>query len=80
MKLVEELRNNSKSFYSRAMQKEIKHKLLCLGLAKAHQTVFVTKDISGDDSANNSENQCTALHRIDITVLWRRYNCQSEKK
>ena len=68
MKLVEEVRNNSKSFYSRATQKEIKHKLKCLGLVKAHQTVFVTKDISGDDSANNSENQSTALHRINITM------------
>ena len=37
MKLVEELRNNSKSFYSRAMRKEIQHKLKCLRLVKAHQ-------------------------------------------
>ena len=37
MKLVEELRNNSKSFYSRAMRKEIQHKLKCLRLVEAHQ-------------------------------------------
>ena len=45
MKLVEELRNNSKSFYSRAMRKEIQHKLKRLGLVKAHQAVFVIKDL-----------------------------------
>ena len=59
MKLVEELRNNSKRIYSRAMQKEIQHKLKGLGLVKAHQAVFVIKDLLGDDSANNLENQCT---------------------
>ena len=51
------------------MQKEIQHKFKCLGLVKAHQAVFVIKDLLGDDSANNSENQCTVLHRLDITVF-----------
>ena len=68
MKFVEELRNNSKSFYSRAMQKEIQHKLKDLGLVKAHQAVFVIKDLLGNDSANNLENQCAVLHRLDIAV------------
>ena len=68
MKLVEELRNNSKSFYSRAMRKEIQHKLKRLGLFKAYQAIFVIKDLLGDDSANNSENQCTVLHRLDIAA------------
>ena len=62
MKLVEELRNNSKSFYSRAMWKEIQ------GLVKANQAVFVIKDLLGNDLANNSENQCAVLHRLDIAV------------
>ena len=56
MKLVQELRNNSKSFYSRAMQKEIQHKLKRLGLVKAHQAVFAIKDLLGDDTVNNSKN------------------------
>ena len=68
MKLVEEIRNNSKSFYSRAMRKEIQHKLKRLGLVEAHQVVFVIKDLLGDDSANNSENQCAVLHRLYIVV------------
>ena len=68
MKLVEELRNNSKSFYSRAMLKEIQHKRKRLGLVKAHQAVFVIKDLLGDDLANNSENQCAVLHRLNIAV------------
>ena len=67
-KLVDEIRNSSKSFYSRAMWKEIQHKLKRLGLVKAHQLVFVIKDLLGDDSANNSENQCAVLHRLDIAV------------
>ena len=68
MKLVEELHNNSKSFYFTAMRKEIQHKLKDLALVKAHQAVFVIKDLLGDDSVNNSENQCTVLHRFDIAV------------
>ena len=68
MKLVEELLNNRKSFYSRAMLKEIQHKLKRLRLAKAHQAVFIIKDLLGNDSANNSENQCAVLHRLDIAV------------
>ena len=80
MKLVEELRNNSKSFYSRAMRKEIQHKLTCLGLVKVHQAVFFIKNLLGDDSANNSENQCAVTQAGHRRVLWRRYNCQSEKK
>ena len=68
MKLVEELHSNSKSLYSRAMWREIQHKLKCLGLVKAYQAVFVIKDLLGDDSANNSENQCAVLHRLNITM------------
>ena len=56
MKLVEEPCNNSKILYSRAMQKEIQHKLQRLGLVKAHPAVFIIKDLLGDDSANNLEN------------------------
>ena len=52
------------------MQKEIQHKFKCLGLVKAHQAVFIIKDLLGDDSANNSENQCTVLRRLDITVFY----------
>ena len=55
MKLVKELLNNRKSFCSRAMRKEIQHKLKRLRLAKAHQAVFVIKDLLGNNSANNSE-------------------------
>ena len=68
MKLVEELRNNSKSFCSRAMQKEIQHRLKHLGLVKAHQAVFLFKDLLCDDSVNNSEKQCAVLHRLDIAM------------
>ena len=50
------------------MQKEIQHKLKCLGLVKAHQAVFVIKYLLGDDSANNLEKQCAVLHRLDIAV------------
>ena len=69
MKLVGELRNKSKSFYFRNMQKEKQHKLKRLKLVKAHQTVFVIKDLLGDDSANNLENQYAVLHRFDIACL-----------
>ena len=68
MKLVQELCNNSKSFYSRAKQKEIQHKLKRLGLVKAHQAVFAIKDLLGDDTANNSKNQCAVLHRLNIAM------------
>ena len=68
MKLVENLLNISKSFYSRAMRKEIQQKLKRLGLVKAHQAVFIMEDHLGDDSANNSENQCAVLHKFDIAV------------
>ena len=68
MKLVKELCNSSKIFYSRAIRKEIQHKFKRLGFVKAHQAVFVIKDLLGDDSANNLENQSTVLHRLDMTV------------
>ena len=48
------------------MLKEIQHKLKRLRLAKAHHVVFIIKDLLGNDSANNSENQCAVLHRLDI--------------
>ena len=35
---------------------------------KAHQAVFVIKDLLGDGSANNSENQCAVLHKLGIAV------------
>ena len=50
------------------MRKEIQHKFKRLGFVKAHQAVFVIKDLLEDDSANNLENQCTVLHRLDMTV------------
>ena len=52
------------------MRKEIQHKLKRLRLVKAHQAVFLIKDLLGDDSANNSENQRAVLHRLDIAVSW----------
>ena len=69
MKLAGELRNKSKSFYFRNMQKEKEHQLKRLKLVKAHQTVFVIKDLLADDSANNSENQYAVLHRFDIACF-----------
>ena len=53
------------------MWKEIQHKLKRLGLVKAHQAVFVIKDLLDDDSANNSENQCAVLCRLKIAMSCR---------
>ena len=53
------------------MRKEIQHKLKRLGLVKAYQAVFGIKDLLGDGSANNSENQCAVLHRLDSAVSCR---------
>ena len=53
------------------MRKEIQHKLKRLGLVKAYQVVFGIKDLLGDGSANNSENQCAVLHRLDSAVSCR---------
>ena len=53
------------------MRKEIQHKLKRLGLVEAYQAVFGIKDLLGNGSANNSENQCAVLHRLDSAVSCR---------
>ena len=75
MKLVKELCNSSKIFYSRAIRKEIQHKFERLGFVKAHQAVFVIKDLLQFGKPEH----CVTQTRHD-RVLWRQYNCQSEKK
>ena len=53
------------------MRKEIRHKRKRLELVKAYEAVFGIKDLLGDGSANNSENQCGVLHRLDSAVSCR---------
>ena len=56
LQLIEQLRSCKKTFYTRAMRREIQSKLKYLGVVKARHAVYVIKDLLGDDLAASSQN------------------------
>ena len=63
-----ELKEKSKTFYSRNMKKEVKEKLLKLGIVKPHEAEFVITDFLGDKSASNDESQRQILECLNTVV------------
>ena len=51
LKLIHEHKNESKTYYSRAMKTEIRHKVLKLGIVEPCQADFLIKYLSGEQSA-----------------------------
>ena len=64
-----ELKEKSKTFYSRNMKKEVKEKLLKLGIVKPHETEFVITDFLGDKAASNDESQRQILERLNTVAV-----------
>ena len=48
VKLIHELKNESRAYYSRAMKTEIRNKILKLAIVKPCQANFLIKDFLGD--------------------------------
>ena len=68
LKLVDSLKSSCKTFYTRAMRKEIQFKLKQLGVVKPHVAIFIIKDILGDQAASSSQNEKDILERLNITI------------
>ena len=65
-KLVFDLRNKKEVFYNRSMKHDIKTKLLKLGIVKPNEAIYVMKELMGDKSAAETENQREVLGRLQI--------------
>ena len=50
------------------MKREIRLKLLKLGIVKPNQATYVIKDLLGDKSAAENENQREVLQRLQTVV------------
>ena len=68
LKLFTELKEKSQTFYSRNMKKEVKGKLLKLGIVKTHKLEFVIRDVLGDKSASNDESQRQILVSLNTVI------------
>ena len=55
-KLLDSLKS-CKTFYTRAMRKEIQFKLKQLGAVKPHVAIFIVKDLLGNQAACSSQNE-----------------------
>ena len=67
-KLMCGLRNKKELYYSRSMKREIRLKLFKLGIVKPNQATYVIKDLLGDKSAAENENQREVLQRLQTVV------------
>ena len=67
-KIICELRQKKKNYYDQSTKKEIKEKLSKLGIVKPHQASYVIKDLLGDSSAAENENQRDILERHNIAI------------
>ena len=87
LKLMHELKNESNTYYSRAMKTEIRNKILKLGIVKPCQVNSLIKDLLGDQSAASDDSQINIFHRLntaiefgeDIVVDLRRNNGRKPK-
>ena len=68
LKLIHELKNESKTYYSRAMKAEIKNKIIKLGIVKPCQANFLIKDLFGYQSAASDDSQSNIFHRSNIPI------------
>ena len=68
LKLIHELKNESKTYYSRAVKTEIRNKILKLGIVKLYQANFLIKYLSGDQSAASDDSQSNIFHRLNIAI------------
>ena len=50
------------------MKKDVKGKLLKLGIVKLHEAEFVIKDLLGDKSASNDQSQRQTLEQLNKVV------------
>ena len=66
LKLVDSPKSTCKTFYTRAMRKEIQFKLK--QLVKRHVAIFIIKDLLGDQAACSSQNGKERLGRLNITI------------
>ena len=51
LKTIHDLKNKSKTYYSRTMKHEVRKKILRLGIVKPCQVNFIIKDLLGDEAA-----------------------------
>ena len=68
LKLIHDLKSQSKSYYTRAMKLEIRKTILKIGIAKRYQANFMIKELLGDDSAANDKCEKAILDRLNIAV------------
>ena len=57
LKLIYELKNESKTYYSRAVKTEIQNKIVKLGIVKPFQANFSIKHLLEDQSAASDDSQ-----------------------
>ena len=61
LKTIHDLKNKSKTYYSRTKKHEVRKTILRLGIVKPCQTNFITKDLLGEESAASDEYQKNVL-------------------
>ena len=67
-KLICGLRNKKGLYYTGSMKREIRLKLSKLGIVKPNQATYIIKDLLGDKSAAENENQREVLQMLQTVV------------
>ena len=64
IQLISKIRQKSKIFIRKSSRREIKNKLLCLGVSNPSAAEYLMREISGDSSAATNESQLSTLKRL----------------
>ena len=67
LKTIHDLKNKSKTYYSR-MKHKVRKKILRLGIIKPCQANFIIKDLLGDESAASNECQKNVFNCLHIAI------------
>ena len=65
-KLICDIREKKTKYFTRSMKKEVRSKLLRLGVVKPHLSKFALKDLLGDESAPDSDSQRVILNKLEV--------------
>ena len=68
LKTIHDLKNKSKTYYSRTMKHEVRKKILRLGIIKPCQANIIIKDLLGDKSAASNECQKNVLDCLHLAI------------
>ena len=65
-RLIQDINNQDERYYNRSTKRELKKKLLLLGVTSAKHAEFIIKNILGDQSAGVNQKEKEEVARVAV--------------